>query len=103
MQETKSHKQQVIEECHRIAWLAAMLAQSASRQFAARVDAEDFETKDGPDYSAATRTLRVRVERIVQSVGGIDPELDEDISDYTLSVLRADPRAVRPRFFRDVN
>jgi hypothetical protein len=103
MQETKSHKQQVFEECHRIAWMAAMLAQSASRQFAAAVDAEDFETKDGPDYSAASRTLRIRVERILQSLGGIDAQLDEDLSDYTLSVLRADPRAVRPRFFRDVN
>ena len=47
--------------------------------------------------------LRIRMERIVQTLEGVDPQLDEEISDYTMSVLRANPKAVRPRFFQGVN
>jgi hypothetical protein len=99
----KSHRDQVIEECRRIETLARALARSASRRFATPVDAEDFETGEGPDYSNAIRTLRIRMERIAQSLEGIDAQLDEDLSEYTLGVLRANPRAVRPRFFQGVN
>jgi len=103
MPNTKSHKQQVIEECRRIETLARALARSADRRFATPIDAEDFETGEGPDYSAAIRMLRIRMERIVQTLEGVDPQLDEEISDYTMSVLRANPKAVRPRFFQGVN
>jgi hypothetical protein len=99
MQTKKTYGEQVIEECKRIETLARLFADAASRYFAAPLGDEDFETgQEGPEYSNAYRTLRFRMERTAQCLEGLDPQLDEELSDYWMGVLRADPKARQPLF-----
>src|ERR1039458_7750473 len=96
VQTPKTHREQVIEECHRIEVLARMLANAANRHFGVSVGDEDFETGEGPESSNAFRTLRSRMERTAQCIQGLaDSQFDQDLFAYTVELLR-DPNATGP-------
>jgi len=103
MTPNRTFRQHVIDECKRIEDLATLIAEAAGRQFATPLDDEDFETGEGGDYANCFRTLRIRVERVARSLEGIDCELDEQMSEYCLEVVRADPSARRPTLFQLLN
>jgi hypothetical protein len=103
MQPNRTFRQQVIDECQRIETLAKLIAEAASYQFGTPIDDECFEAGEGSDYANCLRTLRIRIERAAHCLEGLDPRLDEQLSDYCRQVLRANPSDIRPSLFQLLN
>ena len=99
----RTHRDQVLDESRRIARLTQALAVAAEFNFSARLDDPEFETKKGPDYSAALTSLRIQIERMCRWLDGIDADLDRELYEYRMDVLRADPGAAKPMLFRMLN
>ncbi|HZT29239.1 MAG TPA: hypothetical protein VFA33_05115 [Bryobacteraceae bacterium] len=94
-----SYKDQVLNECWRIATIARAMAEAAERQFMAPIDDPEFETGDGADYAGGMRVLRIQIERVAARTEGVDPMLDESLHEYQMRVLRTGLQKDRPALF----
>ena len=92
-----TYKDQVLEECWRIAAIARAFAEAAERQFMAPIDDPDFEVdQSAPDYAGGMRVLRRRLERELWETEGADPMLDDAIREYIVRVVRAELKTEKP-------
>ena len=77
MHRPETHKERVIEECHRIVLLAEMMSEAGVRQFSAPLDDPDFEATDGEAYSLDICSICDMLQTLVTASARVDPELDE--------------------------